>query len=267
MSALARYRVRTLFFQASYTWSHSIDNQSDPLTGEFADLNITTVNGGGENTPRSSFVRQFDSRGDRGNSAFDQRHNLFLLGVWQPEARWRVAHGWKVSWLAAFRTGTPYTVLSSTLFPPASGGSFNNQRADLVDPNTAVLSPRTTGEGGVYLLNPAAFDVPDPDRPGNSARNAFRGPGLYNVDISLARSFRIPGFPLAKLREGWRLTVRADAFNILNHANLGNPDNLLGSPTFGLATFGRQGTASGFPAVTPLNETARQVQLLLRAEF
>jgi hypothetical protein len=78
----------------------------------------------------------------------------------------------------------------------------------------------------------------------------------------VARSFRVP-----RLREGTVLTLRADAFNVLNHANLNNPDNLYGSPTFGLATYGRQGTASGFPAVAPLNETARQFQLLLRLEF
>ena len=269
-SALVRYRVRSLFVQGAYTWSHAIDNQSDPLIGEFADLNISTINGG-TNIPRSSFVRQFDSRSDRGNSAFDQRHNLFLLGVWQPESRLRLARGWKVSWMAAFRTGTPYTILSQTFIPPDSGGSFQNQRADLINPQTAVLTQRTPAAGGVYLLNPDAFAVPDPNRPGNSARNAFRGPGLYNTDISLARSFRLAGLGrvpgLSGLREGPLVTVRADAFNILNHANLGNPDNLLGSPTFGLATYGRQGTASGFPAVTPLNETARQIQLLMRLEF
>ncbi len=276
MSALVRYRVQTLYFQAAYTLSHSIDNQSDPLIGEFADLNISTINGGGANIPRSSFVRQFDSRGDRGNSAFDQRHNLFLLGVWQPDSRYRFARNrlgrdWKVSWLAAFRTGTPYTVLSQTFQPPDDGGSFENQRADLINPNTAVLSQRTNARGGVYLLDPRAFAVPDPNRPGNTARNAFRGPGLYNADVSLARSFRLPAFRIAPIHagipEGMTLSVRADAFNILNHANLGNPDNLLGSPTFGLATFGRQGTASGFPAVTPLNETARQFQILMRLQF
>jgi hypothetical protein len=113
------------------------------------------------------------------------------------------------------------------------------------------------------LLNPAAFAEPaSASVVGNTGRNAFTGPGLYNVDFSLARSFSLP-----RLREGTRLTIRADAFNILNHANLNNPNSLLGSPGFGLATYGRQGTASGFPAVSPVNETARQIQLLVRIEF
>jgi hypothetical protein len=48
---------------------------------------------------------------------------------------------------------------------------------------------------------------------------------------------------------------------------LNNPQPLIGQPDFGVATYGRQGAASGFPAVSPLNETARQVQLILRLEF
>ena len=82
------------------------------------------------------------------------------------------------------------------------------------------------------------------------------------MDLSLARTFAVP-----HLGEGTRFTIRADAFNILNHANLNNPDNLLGDPNFGLESYGRQGTASGFPAVSPVNETARQIQALLRLEF
>jgi len=258
-----RYRSRTIEAQASYTLSHSIDNQSDPLTGDFFDLNFTSINSGG-NTLRSAFAKQFDSRADRGSSAFDQRHNLFLLGIWQPEARRRVAKNWKLSFLSAFRTGTPYTVLASSPDIPDFGGTIQNQRANLLNAGSAVYSNPPTGVGGVYLLNKAAFGVPGPNAPGTSGRNAFRGPGLYNADVSLARSFSIP-----RLREGTRLSVRADAFNILNHANLGNPDNLYDpdSKTFGLATYGRQGSASGFPAVAPLNETARQIQLLLRLEF
>jgi hypothetical protein len=100
---------------------------------------------------------------------------------------------------------------------------------------------------------------------GNSGRNAFIGPGFYSVDVSLARSFG-----LRWLGEAGRLTVRADAYNFLNHANLGNPNSDFTnppSPSFGVATFGRQGTQSGFPAESPLNETARQIQLSVRVRF
>ena len=97
---------------------------------------------------------------------------------------------------------------------------------------------------------------------GNAGRNAFRGPGFYNVDVSIARSVG-----LRWLGEGANLTFRADAFNLLNHANLGNPEPVITSPLFGIATFGRQGVSSGFPAQSPLHETARQVQFLLRLDF
>lgn len=260
-SALARYRVRSFLFQAAYTWSHSIDNQSDPLTGDFFDLNFSSISSSGETGPRSAFTQQYNSNGDRASSQFDQRHNLFLVGIWQPTSRWRAARGWTVSWLAALRTGTPYSVLATSPDIPNTGGEILNQRADLVG-SGAVYSNPLPAPGGVLLLNAAAFGIPAANQTGNTGRNAFRGPGLYDLDTSLARSFSLP-----RLREGTFFTVRADFFNILNHANLGNPDNLLGDANFGVSTYGRQGTASGFPAVTPLNETARQVQILLRLQF
>jgi hypothetical protein len=263
LSAITKYRWRTLQVQASYTWSHAIDDQSDPLTGDFFDLNFTTINNASNNTLRSSFAQQFNSNGDRGNSDFDQRHNVFLLGIWHSDARKLLLRDWQISWMAAFRTGFPYTVVAVAQAPDFGNGLIENQRADVINPATAVLANPAKAPGGVYLLNPAGFAAPvSGDVVGNTGRNAFRGPGLYNVDFSLARSFTAP-----RLREGTRLTVRADAFNVLNHANLNNPDNLLGSPTFGLATYGRQGTASGFPAVSPVNETARVFQILLRIEF
>jgi len=82
------------------------------------------------------------------------------------------------------------------------------------------------------------------------------------VDISLSRSFLV-----RVLRERGRLTLRADAFNLLNHANLGQPDSQMTSPTFGDAFYGRLGQNSGFPTLVPFRETARQIQLLIRLEF
>ncbi len=262
MTALARYRLRTFQLQAAYTWSHAIDNQSDPLGAELFNLEFTTVGNGVAASERSSFATQYNSNGDRGNSDFDQRQNLFLLGVWQSDGRRLLTQGWQVSWMAAFRTGFPYSIEAPQSTVIYGVAAIENQRGSLIDPATAVLPAPQPAPGGVMLLNPAAFAIPSDGNVGNIGRNAFRGPGLYNVDLSLARSFRVP-----HLGEGTRLTVRADAFNVLNHANLNNPDSLLGSPTFGLATYGREGTASGFPAVSPVNETARQFQVLVRIIF
>jgi len=43
-------------------------------------------------------------------------------------------------------------------------------------------------------------------------RNAFRGPGLWNTDLAIAKSF--------KIGERFNLQFRADAFNLFNHSNL-----------------------------------------------
>lgn len=265
LSTIVQYRWRTLMLQGAYTWSHSIDDQSDPLVGDFFDLDFTSAVSGasGSGNTRASFATQFDSNGDRGNSDFDQRQNLFLLGIWQSQGRRLLTRGWQISYMAAFRSGFPYTVTSPSQGYSFGAGEIENQRANVVNPNAVTLSTPTKGVGGIYVLNPAAFAEPSSaNLVGDSGRNEFIGPGLYNVDFSLARTFAIP-----KLPEGTRFTLRADAFNLLNHANLNNPDTLLGSPTFGLETYGRQGVASGFPAVTPVNETARQIQVLLRVEF
>jgi hypothetical protein len=85
---------------------------------------------------------------------------------------------------------------------------------------------------------------------------------MFNIDVSLSRRFRLPF-----TGERVSVTFRADAFNLLNHANLNNPDPFLDSESFGLALYGRLGLRSGFPALAPFDETARQVQALVRVEF
>jgi hypothetical protein len=115
--------------------------------------------------------------------------------------------------------------------------------------------------GGEQLLNPAAFADPT-SGVGNLGRNSIAGPGLFNIDVSLNRSI-----PMKWLGEAGRLNLRADAFNFLNHANLNNPDPVLGDTTFGQATYGRKAEPTGFPGLLPLNETARRIQLMLRVEW
>jgi len=246
LSLSARYGSGERRLHAAYTWSHVIDNQSEPLSGDFFDLGFTGSGGGSRRSGVAAFTRLGDSRGDRGDSDFDQRHNFVVYSV-IPLPGPRFLSGWRFSQLAAFRTGYPFSVLT--------GGAYY-QRAALVPGATAVADAATSG--GKRLLNRAAFT----SGPAATGRNAFRGPGLFNVDLSVARRIG-----LRWLGEAAALTLRADAFNFFNHANLNNPAALLTDQEFGIARFGRTGRDSGFPGQAPLAETGRQIQLLVRFEF
>ncbi len=263
-TTVARLRLSRFQSQLSYTWSHTIDNQSDPLARSASDYGFSSSSGEPNRPPQpnAGFQVEGNWRGDKGNSDFDQRHNLVYFWIWQPAAptgtRWAVLRGWTISQVAAFRSGFPFSVLDST-----------SNRAGLLDP-AAVVSDTPTNTGSI-ILNRQAFSLrpfPSPDGAVRTGRNAFTGPGFYNFDMSVARAFRFP-----KLGESGKLTFRADAFNLLNHANLGNPWNILpnfrvpNSGRFGLAYRGKYGSASGFPSLAPLNETARSVQLVVRVEF
>ncbi|HTC32850.1 MAG TPA: TonB-dependent receptor [Bryobacteraceae bacterium] len=270
LTTVVRYRGNRGMVQASYTWSHSIDNQSDPLIGDFFNLTFTSIQTGASSGQRSTFSEQFNPNADRGNSDFDQRQNLVLFSYWylpSPFAGSKpgiLLRNWTFSEIAAFRSGLPYTVYGTSTAIPGEGLIMNN-RANIVDANQTVFTNPAAVPGGVQLLNPAGFAEPAASVLGNSGRNAFTGPGFYSLDISLSRSFALPW-----LGEAGRFRIRADAYNILNHANLGNPNAQLTDPLssqFGIATFGRQGYSSGFPAVSPLNETPRQIQLSLHVEF
>jgi hypothetical protein len=262
LTAVARYHANGRSLYVAYTWSHSIDNQSDPLAGDFFDLNFASLVPAAPAPAAGTFSRQFDSRSDKASSDFDQRQNLVFYSIWQLPS----VHGakgmlrdWKISQMAAFRAGFPFTVYAATA-QPVSGGTIFNTRADLTGELPASV-PKPV-PGGFQVLDPSQFAAPAPGLVGSSGRNAFAGPGFFNVDVSLSRSF-----PVRALSESGRLTLRADAFNVLNHANLGQPDSRMTSPTFGDALYGRMGQASGFPSLVPFRETARQIQLLLRLEF
>jgi hypothetical protein len=79
---------------------------------------------------------------------------------------------------------------------------------------------------------------------GTLGRNAFRGPGLANVDLAL--------FKNVEITEAMRLQFRTEIFNAFNRVNLFIPVGNMGSPNFGRST-------GAFPA--------RQIQLGLKFIF
>ena len=265
LSTSVRYQSNRITLNAAYTWSHSIDNQSDPLLGEYFDFGFSNQTDRSGQGYVGAFTLQGNPRIDRGNSDFDQRQNLVgWSSIALPGPTEHRLKPWLSNWSSGIvfgvRSGLPYSVYAGvTNCLPVC-----NTRANLVNPSAATY---LSVPGGIQLLNPAAFSVPDDGTNGNSGRNAFRGPGFLSLDLSIDRSF-----PIRRLGEQARLHIRADAFNLINHANLQNPEAYLGetgflNPEFGIGLYGVSGRNSGFPSTTPLIEIPRQIHLLVRFEF
>jgi hypothetical protein len=136
-------------------------------------------------------------------------------------------------------------------------------RADVVPSVPLGLNTGPYADGQ-RLVNPNSFADPL-NQLGNLGRNALKGPGLFNVDLSISRSW-----PLHLLGESARLSIRADAYNAFNHANLNNPSPdrvAVGAHNFAVAQYGRVEGMSQLFAAGPLNESARRIQMMLRISF
>ena len=103
---LARYRLRTLQLQAAYTWSHSIDNQSDPLTRRFFNLNFTTITSGVGDTVRRRHSRSSSTATAIGAIPISTSGTICFCSACGSRTAPPIGRaGWQVSWMAAFRTG------------------------------------------------------------------------------------------------------------------------------------------------------------------
>ncbi len=267
LSATLRYRSGPATVSIAYAWSHSIDNQSDPLRGEYFDLGFSNQTDRTNRYYLGSFSVPGDTRSDRGNSDFDQRQNFvgwtsFLIPHGNTKAFNALLRNWTVASVFSVRSGLPYSVYAGE----TNCSFICNTRANLLNPMQAYLN--SAAAGGIQLLNSGAFGWPSNNQQGNTGRNEFTGPGFATADLSLSRSF-----PIRQFGEQARLILRTDWFNLLNHANLQNPEAYLGpfagfiSPQFGISLYGNTSQNRGYPVLTPLLPDARQIHVLLRFEF
>lgn len=181
-----------------------------------------------------------------------------------PAPRWggmanAVLRNWGIDGMFRFRSGLPFHVTAGLTV-------INEQlvfrRADLV-PNVDPWIDDSTAPGG-KRLNPTAFAIPPSGQQGDMARNSLRGFGARQIDLSLRRSFSLPG--------GMRLQGRADFFNVFNTPNFGQPVNNLNSRLFGVSTqmlargLGQGGFSGGF---SPLYQMGgpRSIQLSAKLLF
>ncbi len=219
-----------------------------------------------------------DPGADYGSSDFDQRHNLVLHLIAETPRRSGLAgllSRWQFATVAGFRSGFPFSIISDFLNIEPGSGILQRNRADFSgsNPGQAFLAQPGQTQGGLLLLDPSRFSAPSFGHFGSSTRNAFHGPGFWNVDFSVSRRFSV-----ARLGEQGSLQLRLEIFNLFNHTNLGNPETLLQcqdrnpltgaiESCFGRARFGRQGVGSSLPSSSPLNEVPRRIQLGAKLYF
>ncbi|MEO7143670.1 MAG: TonB-dependent receptor, partial [Bryobacteraceae bacterium] len=190
----------------NYTYSHCIDDGG----------NVGDMYGSQVQDPNNV-------RGDRGNCESDFRHIFNTSFVVSSPAfsqpwRQRLLSNWQLSPIINVTSGAPFTVYT---------GRDNSLTAVLEDRPNVVL-PNSYGASGnvTKWLNPAAFAAPL-GMYGNAGRNSLTGPGLFNIDMAISRSFRLP------LGEASKLEVRFEAFNVTNHVNFAVPTNTMTASNFG----------------------------------
>jgi hypothetical protein len=250
--SVSRRYAHNLFWQASYTLAHSVDDAS-------VDFSVESVN----DPPASQNL--FDRKGSRGRSAFDIRHNFAVNAVYElPFGRGSLFGGWQVSAITNVHTGLPFTPVLS--FDNADLQSLlTSERPDLIgNPYTGVC-PNGTRVGTPFCwFNPTAFALPPPGQFGNAGRNILRGPAFAQFDLALQKTFQ--------LTEGTKITFGAEAYNLFNHPNFAVPSNTQTPLTLGGngdAVFkdAAGNFANNVGRIFSTVGTGRQIQLTARFTF
>ena len=140
-------------------------------------------------------------------------------------AKGRWLGGWQTFGIWSFQTGRPFTVaLLPDLDNSNTGRSMlgfgANDRPNVLRQPGSLRALRRNGG----LTRPPSQSRPTAPSATRDATSS-RGRGYQNISVSLIKN--------TKLKEGVALQFRAEAFNLLNHANLDLPDIFVGSPTFG----------------------------------
>jgi hypothetical protein len=238
-----------LQYQANYTWSKFIDNQQ-------SQSNLAGYPG------NDSFTDYYHPRNRFGYSSNDVRNRLIGNALYDlPFGRNKLVNinnnvldkivgGWTISGVSEIHSGT-------ALSPIVGGSNVNGLFADGVRPNLVgnpndLHGSRSRAEKvaewfdtSAFSFNTAKITAANPTNDlytfGNAPRTFGRGPRLVNSDASLIK--KVP------IYEGAALELRAEAFNVFNHANLANPNTTYTSTstTFGTIS-GLQGGA--FPSRT-----------------
>ncbi len=263
LTTLQKNFSQGLQFDVNYTWAHSMDN-------------VSLIANQGAAGGYGFVCDALRPRLCRGNSDFDVTHYISgdftyqlpfgrgrMFGSKLPVALNEVLGGWDVSGITRWHTGQAYTTYSSAFV----AGYANDAPAIFNGDKSAIRTRVHKTESGQVNL----FDDPDRAQAAFSGpvgfdigpRNILRGPGFFNQDFGVAKSF-----PLGS--DKVNLKFRADAFNALNHPNFALPARTSPSSNFDI-------TSGSFGRLTSIDTTGtgsvggvggyRVLQFALRLEF
>jgi len=192
----------------NYTWSHCISTYD--FGGELAGNNYQNPN---------------NRAAERGSCNFDRRQifNVSMValssGFGSGFAK-KLTEGWQFAPIVNAYSGQPMT--------PTDGGTDISLTAVGADRPDVVVAGSVYQRTQASWFTQTAFQRQAAGTYGNAGRDSIVVPGSFNFDMALSREFQ--------MRERYRLQVRGDFFNILNHPNWGAPSLSITSGTFGQIT-------------------------------
>jgi len=245
-----------LSFQASYTFSKSLDDTSAALGGSSSGVIALSS----PQDPRNP-------RAEKGPSTFDVTHVFSLslvqllpfdrVGFLKPLGK-HVTGGWQFLNITSLASGPPFTVYSGIQQTGAGAGAAD--RPDLVSmPDFSTSRPVREDYFGRGSHNSSFFFIPinvpggtgpNLGRFGTLGRDTFRGPSFHQYDISL-----IKNTPFGHRGNGEMgiLQFRAEFFNVFNIVNFGLPSNIV--------------MGSGFGMISHTAGSSRQIQFSLKLVY
>ncbi|HKB13202.1 MAG TPA: carboxypeptidase regulatory-like domain-containing protein [Vicinamibacterales bacterium] len=215
-----------LFFLGNYQVSKSVDNGSGEI-----EANDTAY--------------AWDLNADEGPARYDQRHRAAISGGYElpfgPGKRWLSSGGpgsyalggWQVQGIIRLASGFPLSVTSTNV---CQCGSFLPQRVNFA-PGRESDAGNVSNPTPDHWFDQTAYVVPAVGTQGTAGRNTVRGPGTQRVDASLSKRFAV---------NKSRLEFRFEVFNLLNHANFGNPDLNISNGTVATITTADDGRTTQF---------------------
>jgi hypothetical protein len=212
-----------LSVMANYTFSKALDT--------LPYLTVDTTPSSGPGAPYAYPIYQPNFKAlDVGPTDFDRRSVFSGSYLWafpSPQGSARilraVVNGWQVTGIFQIETGAPLTI---TAGKDVSMTGLNQDRALYNGQKAYGPGACNTTASCKNYLNPTAFALPKTGNFGNVVKGSFRGPGYFDWDAGIMRSF-----PLVE--EALRLEFRAEFFNLINHTNFAAPVSAVSSAGFG----------------------------------